>query len=129
MIDEDSERLLVLKISLCFAPSFSSSRSFSSSSTLQTPTLSYILVQPSAGLLFPAVEYLRIYLLENLATDQHKLLRTFKNSNVVVLDCKHIDKIDYTAAHVRAIFYFKQNISNLAWILPLRAFFPSYLNQ
>ncbi|XP_029039363.1 sodium-independent sulfate anion transporter-like [Osmia bicornis bicornis] len=63
-----------------------------------TPTLSYILVQPSAGLLFPAVEYLRIYLLENLAADQHKLQRTFKNSNVVVLDCKHIDKIDYTAA-------------------------------
>ncbi|XP_076234572.1 sodium-independent sulfate anion transporter [Calliopsis andreniformis] len=63
-----------------------------------TPTLSYILVRPSAGLLFPAVDYLRIYLIENLANDHHKLLKTFKNSKIVVLDCKHIDKIDFTAA-------------------------------
>ncbi|XP_015436479.1 PREDICTED: sodium-independent sulfate anion transporter-like [Dufourea novaeangliae] len=64
-----------------------------------TPTLTYILVRPSAGLLFPAVNYLRIYLIENLANNQHKLLKTFKNSKIVVLDCKHIDKIDFTAAH------------------------------
>ncbi|XP_017798692.1 PREDICTED: sodium-independent sulfate anion transporter-like [Habropoda laboriosa] len=64
-----------------------------------TPTLNYILVRPSAGLLFPAVDYLRIYLIENLANDHNKLLKTFKNSKVVVLDCKHIDKIDFTAAH------------------------------
>ncbi|XP_031837112.1 sodium-independent sulfate anion transporter isoform X2 [Nomia melanderi] len=64
-----------------------------------TPAASYILVRPSAGLLFPAVDYLRIYLLENLADDQQKLLKTFKNSKIVVLDCKHIDKIDFTAAH------------------------------
>ncbi|CAK9817230.1 Sodium-independent sulfate anion transporter [Anthophora quadrimaculata] len=64
-----------------------------------TPTFNYILVRPSAGLLFPAVDYLRIYLIENLANDHHKLLKTFKNSRVVVLDCKHIDKIDFTAAH------------------------------
>ncbi|CAL7934968.1 unnamed protein product [Xylocopa violacea] len=63
-----------------------------------TPTLSYILVRPSAGLLFPAVDYLRIYLLENLENDPSKLLKTFKNSKIVVLDCKHIDKIDFTAA-------------------------------
>ncbi|XP_076752208.1 sodium-independent sulfate anion transporter [Xylocopa sonorina] len=62
-----------------------------------TPTLSYILVRPSAGLLFPAVDYLRIYLLENLENDPSKLLKTFKNSKIVVLDCKHIDKIDFTA--------------------------------
>ncbi|XP_003400635.1 sodium-independent sulfate anion transporter-like [Bombus affinis] len=64
-----------------------------------TPTLNYILVRPSAGLLFPAVDYLRIYLLENLANDHHKLLKNFKNTKIVVLDCKHIDKIDFTAAH------------------------------
>lgn len=63
-----------------------------------TSTLSYILVRPSAGLLFPAVDYLRIYLLENLAKDHQKLLKTFKNTKIVVLDCKHIDKIDFTAA-------------------------------
>ncbi|XP_076624180.1 sodium-independent sulfate anion transporter isoform X1 [Colletes latitarsis] len=63
-----------------------------------TPTSSYTLVRPSAGLLFPAVDYLRIYLIEHLANDHHKLLKTFKNSKVVVLDCKHIDKIDFTAA-------------------------------
>ncbi|KOX79689.1 Sodium-independent sulfate anion transporter [Melipona quadrifasciata] len=63
-----------------------------------TPTLNYILVRPSAGLLFPAVDYLRIYLLENLANEHHKLLKTFKNTKIVVLDCKHIDKIDFTAA-------------------------------
>ncbi|XP_017892165.1 sodium-independent sulfate anion transporter-like [Ceratina calcarata] len=62
------------------------------------PTLSYILVRPSAGLLFPAVDYLRTYLLENLAKDPNKLLKTFKNSKTVVLDCEHIDKIDFTAA-------------------------------
>ncbi|XP_043522296.1 sodium-independent sulfate anion transporter-like isoform X2 [Frieseomelitta varia] len=62
------------------------------------PTLNYILVRPSAGLLFPAVDYLRIYLLENLANEHHKLLKTFKNTKIVVLDCKHIDKIDFTAA-------------------------------
>lgn len=66
----------------------------------QTSTLSYILVRPSAGLLFPAVDYLRIYLLENLAKDHQKLLKTFKNTKIVVLDCKHIDKIDFTAARV-----------------------------
>ncbi|OAD55739.1 Sodium-independent sulfate anion transporter [Eufriesea mexicana] len=63
-----------------------------------TPTLNYILVRPSAGLLFPAVDYLRMYLLENLANDHHKLLKTFKNTKNVILDCKHIDKIDFTAA-------------------------------
>ncbi|KAK1124251.1 hypothetical protein K0M31_006625 [Melipona bicolor] len=68
-----------------------------------TPTLNYILVRPSAGLLFPAVDYLRIYLLENLANEHHKLLKTFKNTKIVVLDCKHIDKIDFTAARVRVI--------------------------
>ncbi|XP_076655669.1 sodium-independent sulfate anion transporter [Halictus rubicundus] len=63
-----------------------------------TPAVSYILVRPSAGLLFPAVDYLRIYLIEHLANNQQKLLKTFKNSRIVVLDCKHIDKIDFTAA-------------------------------
>ncbi|XP_033336485.1 sodium-independent sulfate anion transporter [Megalopta genalis] len=63
-----------------------------------TPAVSYILVRPSAGLLFPAVDYLRIYLIEHLANNQQNLLKTFKNSRIVVLDCKHIDKIDFTAA-------------------------------
>ncbi|XP_054007731.1 sodium-independent sulfate anion transporter-like [Hylaeus anthracinus] len=64
-----------------------------------TPTSSYTLVRPSAGLLFPAVDYLRIYLIEHLDNANPKLLKTFKNSKIVVLDCKHIDKIDFTAAH------------------------------
>lgn len=77
--------------------------SFSFFLSPQAPTLNYILVRPSAGLLFPAVDYLRIYLLENLANEHHKLLKTFKNTKIVVLDCKHIDKIDFTAARVRVI--------------------------
>lgn len=68
---------------------------------LQSPTTSYVLVRPSAGLLFPAVDYLRIYLLESLTTDREKVLKTFKNWKTTVLDCGHIDRIDFTAAQVK----------------------------
>ncbi|KAG5310771.1 S2611 protein, partial [Acromyrmex insinuator] len=48
-------------------------------------TTDYFLVRPTAGILFPAVDYLRMYLTKNSGMN-------------VVLDCEHIDKIDFTAA-------------------------------
>ncbi|XP_043471039.1 sodium-independent sulfate anion transporter-like [Leptopilina heterotoma] len=55
---------------------------------------SYILVRPSAGLMFPAVDYLRTYLTECLKEDKQN---TRKNKVNIVLDCSHIDRIDFTA--------------------------------
>ncbi|XP_011866893.1 PREDICTED: sodium-independent sulfate anion transporter-like isoform X1 [Vollenhovia emeryi] len=48
-------------------------------------TIDYFLVRPTAGILFPAVDHLRAYLTKNPGMN-------------VVLDCEHIDKIDFTAA-------------------------------
>ncbi|XP_071568572.1 sodium-independent sulfate anion transporter [Temnothorax nylanderi] len=48
-------------------------------------TIDYFLVRPSAGILFPAVDHLRMYLTKNPGMN-------------VVLDCEHIDRIDFTAA-------------------------------
>ncbi|KYQ60101.1 Sodium-independent sulfate anion transporter [Trachymyrmex zeteki] len=48
-------------------------------------TTDYFLVRPTAGILFPAVDHLRMYLTKNSGMN-------------VVLDCEHIDKIDFTAA-------------------------------
>ncbi|XP_028049291.1 sodium-independent sulfate anion transporter [Monomorium pharaonis] len=47
--------------------------------------IDYLLVRPTAGILFPAVDYLKMYLTKNFGVN-------------VVLDCEHIDKIDFTAA-------------------------------
>ncbi|XP_015183774.1 PREDICTED: sodium-independent sulfate anion transporter [Polistes dominula] len=65
----------------------------------KNPVANYVLVRPSSGLLFPAVDYLRIYLTETLNDKKHKksLLHS-KNMKYVVLDCGYIDKIDFTAA-------------------------------
>ncbi|KAG7210485.1 hypothetical protein KM043_012006 [Ampulex compressa] len=64
-----------------------------------TPTSAYALVRPSTGLMFPAVDYLRIYLIENLSVEPDKSSRSIKKKpKDVVLDCQHIDKIDFTAA-------------------------------
>ncbi|XP_047355968.1 sodium-independent sulfate anion transporter-like [Vespa velutina] len=63
------------------------------------PIANYVLVRPSAGLLFPAVDYLRIYLTETLDDDKYKKsLKYSRNIKYVVLDCGYIDKIDFTAA-------------------------------
>ncbi|XP_051171323.1 sodium-independent sulfate anion transporter-like [Leptopilina boulardi] len=59
--------------------------------TLSSP---YILVRPSAGLMFPAVDYLRTYLTECLNEDKRNAK---KNQLNIVLDCSHIDRIDFTA--------------------------------
>ncbi|KYM96787.1 Sodium-independent sulfate anion transporter [Cyphomyrmex costatus] len=48
-------------------------------------TTDYLLVRPTTGILFPAVDHLRMYLTKNSGMN-------------VVLDCEHIDKIDFTAA-------------------------------
>lgn len=65
----------------------------------KNPVANYVLVRPSAGLLFPAVDYLRIYLTETLNDDKNKKsLKHSKNMTFVVLDCGFIDKIDFTAA-------------------------------
>ncbi|XP_032664642.1 sodium-independent sulfate anion transporter-like [Odontomachus brunneus] len=63
-----------------------------------TATASYVLVRPSAGLLFPAVDYLRIYLTEVLSKKYQSSLKNSRVLTNVVLDCEHIDKIDFTAA-------------------------------
>nr|XP_050855019.1 sodium-independent sulfate anion transporter-like isoform X1 [Vespula vulgaris] len=63
------------------------------------PIANYVLVRPSAGLLFPAVDYLRIYLTETLNDDKYKKsLKHSKNLKYIILDCGYIDKIDFTAA-------------------------------
>ncbi|EFN81292.1 sodium-independent sulfate anion transporter [Harpegnathos saltator] len=63
-----------------------------------TAAASYVLVRPSAGLLFPAVDYLRTYLTEVLSKKYQSSLKNPKILMNVVLDCEHIDKIDFTAA-------------------------------
>ncbi|XP_014476440.1 PREDICTED: sodium-independent sulfate anion transporter-like [Dinoponera quadriceps] len=63
-----------------------------------TATANYVLVRPSAGLLFPAVDYLRMYLTEVLLKKYQSSLKNPKPFTNVVLDCEHIDKIDFTAA-------------------------------
>lgn len=59
------------------------------------------MIRPVAGILFPAVNHLRSYLTKALSHKHHK---SSKNLNYTltntVLDCEHIDKIDFTAAQV-----------------------------
>lgn len=63
---------------------------------LQSP-INYVLVRPTAGLMFPAVDYLRTYLTRALSEHQNSLetLPTY-----VVLDCGHISEMDFTGAQV-----------------------------
>nr|XP_012230213.1 PREDICTED: sodium-independent sulfate anion transporter-like isoform X1 [Linepithema humile]XP_012230214.1 PREDICTED: sodium-independent sulfate anion transporter-like isoform X1 [Linepithema humile] len=62
-----------------------------------TPITNYVLIRPSAGLLFPAVDYLRTYLTRALYNEYQSSLKSRNNLTTVVLDCEHIDKIDFTA--------------------------------
>lgn len=65
----------------------------------KNPIANYVLVRPSAGLLFPAVDYIRIYLTETLNDDKNKKSSKLSNNlTYVVLDCGFIDRIDFTAA-------------------------------
>ncbi|XP_015596313.1 sodium-independent sulfate anion transporter isoform X2 [Cephus cinctus] len=62
-----------------------------------TPAPGYILVRPSAGLLFPSVNYVRKHLTEAIAEKHQKSVNNPRAMTNVVLDCKHIDRIDFTA--------------------------------
>lgn len=66
---------------------------------MQISTTDYFLVRPTAGILFPAVDRLRMYLTKNPGMN-------------AVLDCEHIDKIDFTAAQVlkQSLDYLYANI-------------------
>ncbi|XP_011265430.1 sodium-independent sulfate anion transporter [Camponotus floridanus] len=59
-------------------------------------TMNYIMIRPVAGILFPAVEHLRSYLTKALSNKCHKSLKNLDTLTSVVLDCEHIDKIDFT---------------------------------
>ncbi|XP_066587801.1 sodium-independent sulfate anion transporter-like isoform X2 [Prorops nasuta] len=63
-----------------------------------SPSSSYVLVRPSSGLLFPAVDYLKLYLTETLMEDHKTPLKNHEKLTNVVLDCGYIDRIDFTAA-------------------------------
>ncbi|XP_011689187.1 PREDICTED: sodium-independent sulfate anion transporter-like isoform X2 [Wasmannia auropunctata] len=70
-------------------------------------TTDYILVRPTTGILFPAVDHLRMYLTKNPSMN-------------VVLDCEHIDKIDFTAAQSinMMIKDFRKNNGQLIMLRP-----------
>ncbi|XP_077260060.1 sodium-independent sulfate anion transporter isoform X1 [Temnothorax americanus] len=70
-------------------------------------TIDYFLVRPSAGILFPAVDHLRMYLTKNPGMN-------------VVLDCEHIDRIDFTAAQSISIMI-KDFRKNNCQLIMLRA--------
>ncbi|XP_035729144.1 sodium-independent sulfate anion transporter-like [Vespa mandarinia] len=92
------------------------------------PITNYVLVRPSAGLLFPAVDYLRIYLTETLDDDKYKKsLKYSRNIKYVVLDCGYIDKIDFTAAQgiSTLIKDFKDNGRFLILLRPAAEIFQS----
>ncbi|XP_046823112.1 sodium-independent sulfate anion transporter-like [Vespa crabro] len=92
------------------------------------PIANYVLVRPSAGLLFPAVDYLRIYLTETLDDDKYKKsLKYSRNIKYVVLDCGYIDKIDFTAAQGISTLVkdFKDNGRFLILLRPVAEIFQS----
>ncbi|XP_025991392.1 sodium-independent sulfate anion transporter [Solenopsis invicta] len=70
-------------------------------------TTDYLLVRPIAGILFPAVNHLRMYLTKNPGAN-------------VVLDCEYIDKIDFTAAQSisMTIKDFRENNCQLIMLRP-----------
>ncbi|XP_018364457.1 PREDICTED: sodium-independent sulfate anion transporter-like [Trachymyrmex cornetzi] len=70
-------------------------------------TTDYFLVRPTAGILFPAADYLRTYLTKNIGMN-------------VVLDCEHIDKIDFTVAQSlnMTINDFRKNNCQLIMLRP-----------
>ncbi|KAL0123840.1 hypothetical protein PUN28_005995 [Cardiocondyla obscurior] len=70
-------------------------------------TVDYFLVRPTAGILFPAVDYLRAHLTKNPGMN-------------VVLDCEHIDKIDFTAAQSISVMIkdFRKNNCQLIMLRP-----------
>lgn len=59
------------------------------------------IVKPSSGLLFPAVDYMR----QKIIAELSPLDRASKPS-VIIVDCTHFDKTDFTAAQVCTILTF-----------------------
>lgn len=66
----------------------------------QTSITNYIMIRPVARILFPAVDHLRSYLTKELSDKRHKSLKNLDTLTNIVLDCEHIDKIDFTVAQV-----------------------------
>jgi len=60
-----------------------------------TNSLGYIvwIVIPSSGLLFPAVDYMRQQIIAELSS-----MEKIKKPNLIIIDCIHFDKTDFTAA-------------------------------
>jgi hypothetical protein len=67
------------------------------------------LFEPSGGLLFPTVDYLREVVLSKIYEDNNKnkmLHRTRAAGDVyIIINCSHIDKTDYTAAKVKTFLF------------------------
>ncbi|XP_072760618.1 sodium-independent sulfate anion transporter [Anoplolepis gracilipes] len=63
-----------------------------------TSITNYVMIRPVAGILFPAVNHLRSYLTKASTDKCHKSSKNLNTLPNVVLDCEHIDKIDFTVA-------------------------------
>ncbi|XP_070163167.1 sodium-independent sulfate anion transporter isoform X3 [Polyergus mexicanus] len=63
-----------------------------------TSITNYVMIRPVAGILFPAVNHLRSYLTKALSDKRHKSSKNLNILTNIVLDCEHIDKIDFTVA-------------------------------
>ncbi|XP_029672275.1 sodium-independent sulfate anion transporter-like [Formica exsecta] len=63
-----------------------------------TSITNYVIIRPVAGILFPAVNHLRSYLTKVLSDKRHKSSKNLNTLTNIVLDCEHIDKIDFTVA-------------------------------
>ncbi|XP_046733753.1 sodium-independent sulfate anion transporter-like isoform X1 [Diprion similis] len=56
----------------------------------------YVTIQPGGALFFPAIDHLREKLTKNLSQDENSIKSSKRHTNIV-LDCKHVDRIDFTA--------------------------------
>ncbi|XP_020300712.1 sodium-independent sulfate anion transporter-like [Pseudomyrmex gracilis] len=79
--------------------------------------MNYVLVRPTAGLAFPAVDYLRTYITKTLSDHQSSLETPL---TYVVLDCGHISEIDFTGAQGinMVIRDFERNSNRLIMLRP-----------
>ncbi|XP_012263281.2 sodium-independent sulfate anion transporter-like isoform X2 [Athalia rosae] len=56
----------------------------------------YVIVRPGGSLSFPAIDYLREHLTKNLVKNK-RIMKNQKQLPHIVLDCKHIYRIDFTS--------------------------------
>ncbi|XP_029173687.1 sodium-independent sulfate anion transporter-like [Nylanderia fulva] len=84
-----------------------------------TSITNYVMIRPIAGLLFPAVNHLRSHLTKALSTHDN-IPRSLNTLTNIVLDCEHIDKIDFTVAQSISMLLkeFRENNCRLIMLRP-----------